>query len=153
MFAELFAAFCVRLSTSSRQAQHLHLPIPTSSESSPFHRHCGRGRTAFYQYTKIPSTLWYSYKIPGEQINPEHRSAAACAVPATSLTLVQPFTHRTDQLTIKICHGRHIPDMYDIAHVAGWNPSYLHCVANVSCVGSVLDSCSRTYHNGRVGPR
>ena len=44
-------------------------------------------------------------------------------------------------------------DLYDLAHVAMWEPYYLHDLARVSGVGSVLHiyrSCT-TSHNGIYG--
>ena len=44
------------------------------------------------------------------------------------------------------------PVLYDLAHVAGWEPYSLHELANVSWVGSVLvcRSCT-TSDSGRLG--
>ena len=39
--------------------------------------------------------------------------------------------------------GRYIPDLYHLAHAAGWEPYNLHDLGQVSWVGSVLDrSCN-----------
>ena len=42
------------------------------------------------------------------------------------------------QFMIYIFQGRWIPDLYDLAHVAGWESCDLHGTAHVSWVRSVL---------------
>ena len=45
-------------------------------------------------------------------------------------------------------------DLYDVPHVAGWEPYILHdLAAHVSWVGSVLYRSCTTYHNGKLGSR
>ena len=48
---------------------------------------------------------------------------------------------------------RLIHDLYDLAHVAGWEPFNLHDLAHVSWVGSVSHRSCTTSHNGRLGSR
>ena len=43
------------------------------------------------------------------------------------------------------------PDLYGLAHVAGWEPCKLHALAHVAWVGSVLYRSRTTSHNGRLG--
>ena len=43
------------------------------------------------------------------------------------------------------------PDLYDLAHIAGWEPDNLHDLEQVSNVGSVLFRSCTTAHNGRLG--
>ena len=38
----------------------------------------------------------------------------------------------------EMCIRDRIPDLYDLAHVAGWEPCNLHDLGQVSWVGSVL---------------
>ena len=45
-------------------------------------------------------------------------------------------------------------DLYDLAHVSGWEPYVLHDLARVSSVGFVLyRSCIPTSYNFRFGSR
>ena len=48
--------------------------------------------------------------------------------------------------------GGYIPDLYNLAHVRGWEPYHLHDLVHVSWVGSVLHICC-TSQNGRIGFR
>ena len=44
-------------------------------------------------------------------------------------------------------------DLYDLAHVAGWEPSKLHDLGRVSCVGAVLHRSCTTSHDGTLGSK
>ena len=49
--------------------------------------------------------------------------------------------------------GSNLYDLYDLAHVAGWEPHNLHALLNghVYWVGSVLYRSCTTCHDGRIG--
>ena len=44
-------------------------------------------------------------------------------------------------------------DLYDLAHVAGWEPYTLHGLGHVSSVGSALYRSYATSRNGSLGSR
>ena len=44
-------------------------------------------------------------------------------------------------------------DLYDLAHVAGWEPCILHDPGHIYWAQSALHRSCMTYHNGKLGYR
>ena len=53
----------------------------------------------------------------------------------------------------QVFQGRHIPDLYDLAHVAAWGPYSLHGLGQVCWVGFVLQRSCTLFYNGRLESR
>ena len=52
-----------------------------------------------------------------------------------------------------IFEGGYIPDLYDLAHAAGWDPCDLHDLGRVSWVRCPLDGSCTASRDGRLGSR
>ena len=66
--------------------------------------------------------------------------------------------HTWDKSSIPTARSRSfkadlLPDLYDLAHVTGWDPYSLHDLGHVSWVGSVLYRSCTSSHNGKLGSR